>query len=90
MGEGSGCRAYNLGTGRGTTVLEVVAAASAAVGRPLPYEIRPRRPGDATEVYADASLARTELGWEAALGVDDMCADHWRWQSGHPHGFADT
>jgi UDP-glucose 4-epimerase len=89
MGEGSGCRAYNLGTGRGTTVLEVVAAASAAVGRPLPYEIRPRRPGDATEVYADASLARTELGWEAALGVDDMCADHWRWQSGHPYGFAD-
>jgi UDP-glucose 4-epimerase len=88
MGEGAaGCRAFNLGTGRGTTVLEIVAAASAAVGRPLPYEIRARRPGDAVEVYADPSLARTALGWEATRSVEDMCADHWRWQSRHPFGF---
>jgi UDP-glucose 4-epimerase len=84
---GDGCRPFNLGTGTGTTVLEMVAAASRAVGRPLPYRIVPRRPGDAVEVYADPSLAQAELGWKATRSVDEMCADHWRWQSAHPYGF---
>jgi UDP-glucose 4-epimerase len=86
---GGGCRAVNLGTGQGTTVLEMVAAASAAVGRDLPYRIVDRRPGDAVEVYADPTLARQLLGWKTTRTVDDMCADHWRWQSRHPYGFAD-
>jgi UDP-glucose 4-epimerase len=86
---GPGCRAHNLGTGHGTTVLEMVAAASAAVGRDLPYELAPRRAGDAGEVWADPSLAAGELRWRAERTVADMCADHWRWQSRHPHGFLD-
>jgi UDP-glucose 4-epimerase len=86
-GGGDGCRAYNLGTGTGTTVLEMIAAASEAVGRPLPHEIVARRPGDAVEVYADPSLAQAELGWKAARSVAEMCRDHWRWQSAHPFGF---
>lgn len=87
-GAGDGCRAYNLGTGTGTTVLELLAAASEAVGRPLPYEVVDRRPGDAVEVYADPSLAQSELGWKSTRSVAEMCRDHWRWQSAHPFGFA--
>lgn len=86
---GDGCRAYNLGTGRGTTVLELVAAASRAIGSPIPFEMVDRRPGDAVEVWADPSFAAKELGWRATHDIDDMCADHWRWQSNHPWGFAD-
>ena len=86
---GPGCRSHNLGTGTGTTVLEMVAAASAAVGHPLPYEIVARRPGDAMEVWADPTLANAELGWRATRTVADMCTDHWRWQSTHPNGFGD-
>lgn len=86
---GPGCRAYNLATGRGTTVLELVAAASAAVGQPIAYELVDRRPGDAVEVYADPDYAVKELGWKANLDIDDMCRDHWRWQQAHPWGFAD-
>ena len=78
---------WNLGTGRGTSVLEMVAAFSRAVGRELPYLVAPRRAGDIAESYADPSLARSELGWEAARTVDEMCADTWRWQSLNPEGF---
>jgi UDP-glucose 4-epimerase len=65
----------------------MIEAASAAVGRPLPYEIVARRPGDAVEVFADPSLAQAELGWKAGRSVAEMCRDHWRWQSTHPYGF---
>ena len=80
---------WNLGTGHGTSVLEVLAAFSRAVGRDLPYRIAPRRAGDIAESYADPSLARLELGWEATRTIDDMCADTWRWQSANPHGYPD-
>lgn len=80
---------WNLGTGRGTSVLEMVAAFSRAVGRDLPYRIAPRRAGDIAESYADPSLAHRELGWEATRTIDDMCADTWRWQSANPQGFPD-
>ena len=83
-----GCRAVNLGTGHGSSVLEVVAAASKAVGREIPYEIVERRPGDIAATWADPSLARELLGWQAERTLDDMCADHWRWQSDNPEGYA--
>jgi UDP-glucose 4-epimerase len=86
-GLGAGCRPYNLGTGTGTTVLELVHAAERVIGRPVPHQIVDRRPGDAMEVYADPALANTALGWKATRTVEDMCADHWRWQSTHPDGF---
>jgi len=82
-----GAEALNLGTGRGHSVLEVIDAASKAVGRPIPYEIVPRRPGDAAAIWADPSLAQRKLGWSAPLGLDRMCADHWRWQKNNPDGY---
>jgi UDP-glucose 4-epimerase len=78
---------YNLGTGRGYTVLEMLAAFSAACGRDLPRETVGRRAGDLTEVYADPSKALRELGWSAERGIDEMCADSWRWQSANPNGY---
>jgi len=86
---GAGAHAVNLGTGQGTTVLEMVAAAAEAVGRPIPFAVVGRRPGDAAEVYADATLAADVLGWTATRSVAEMCADHWAWQRTHPNGFAD-
>jgi UDP-glucose 4-epimerase len=83
-----GCRAVNLGTGRGSSVLEVIAGASAAVGRPIPYEIAGRRPGDVACVYADVTLAESLLGWRARRGLDEMCRDHWNWQRQNPDGYA--
>ena len=83
-----GCRAWNLGTGRGQSVLEMVAAVSEVIGRELPYEVVGRRPGDAAEVYADPSLAKKELGWTAELDLKAMCQDSWRWQRDNPTGFA--
>jgi UDP-glucose 4-epimerase len=77
----------NLGTGRGHSVLEVVAAFAAASGRPVPFELRPRRPGDVAACYADASLAQRLLGWRAEQDLEQMCADSWRWQSMNPKGF---
>lgn len=77
----------NLGTGRGYSVLELVRAFEAASGRPVPYEIAPRRPGDVASVYADPSLARELLGWEATRDLRAMCEDSWRWQSKNPGGF---
>jgi UDP-glucose 4-epimerase len=82
-----GCRPVNLGTGAGSSVLEVVTAASRAVGRPLPHRIGERRPGDAAASYADPSTAEGLLGWRATRGLDEMCVDAWRWQSQNPHGY---
>ncbi|BAM78758.1 UDP-glucose 4-epimerase [Cyanidioschyzon merolae strain 10D] len=82
-----GCVAVNLGTGRGYSVLEMVKAFEKASGRRIPYKIVARRPGDAAVVYADPSFAKTFLGWEAKLGIDEMCASTWKWQSENPHGY---
>lgn len=77
----------NLGTGRGYSVLELVAAYAKASGRPVPYEVVARRPGDVAACWADPALARQLLGWQARLDLDRMCADSWRWQSMNPNGF---
>jgi len=78
---------YNLGTGTGYSVLDMVKAYSKACGRDLPYKLVERRPGDVAVVYADPSFAATELGWRAELGMEQMCADSWRWISSNPDGF---
>lgn len=80
---------WNLGTGQGVSVLEVIKAFERASGRPVPYEIAPRRAGDIAASYADPSRANTELNWYATKTIDDMCADTWRWQSGNPNGYPD-
>ncbi|GLH06092.1 UDP-glucose 4-epimerase [Gryllus bimaculatus] len=80
-------QAYNLGTGQGHSVLEVIHAFEEVCGRKIPYEICPRRPGDIASSYADPSLAKKELNWEAKKSLSDMCRDMWRWQSQNPHGF---
>ena len=77
----------NLGTGQGYSVLEMVAAFAAAAGRPVPYRIGPRRPGDIGACWADSTLAHTLIGWEASRGIDEMCADTWRWQQQNPEGY---
>jgi UDP-glucose 4-epimerase len=82
-----GCTPVNLGTGRGYSVLEMVAAAKEASGRPIPYQVAPRRPGDIATCYADPSYAAEVLGWRAQKGIAEMCADHWRWQLGNPEGY---
>ena len=82
-----GLLTVNLGTGRGYSVLEMVAAFSQASGRPVPYEIVERRPGDVASCYADPAHANAVLGWEAQRGIEQMCADHWRWQKQNPEGF---
>lgn len=78
---------WNLGSGRGTSVLELLHAFEKAVGRELPYEVVARRPGDVATSYADPSRANEELGWRTTRTVEDMCVDTWRWQSQNPHGF---
>lgn len=78
---------YNLGTGTGYSVLDMVKAFAKASGEKIPYEITDRRPGDIATSFADATLAKTELGWEAKRGLDEMCADSWRWQHSNPNGF---
>ena len=85
--ENPGVKIYNLGTGKGYSVLDIVKAYSKACGHDIPYEIKPRRAGDIATCYADASLAKKELGWEAEYGIDEMCADSWRWQSMNPNGY---
>ena len=89
LDRGPGVLTYNLGTGRGYSVLEMVAAFERASNRRVPYRIGPRRPGDIAACYADPSLAREELGWTAALGLDQMCEDAWRWQVGNPKGYGE-
>lgn len=83
----SGVYTYNLGTGIGCSVLDVVHAFEKACGRQLPYVIKPRRAGDIAACYADASKAERELGWHAELGIDEMCASLWRWQQMNPEGY---
>lgn len=85
---GQGIRAFNLGTGIGYSVLDMLHAFEKACGRPLPYRIAPRRAGDVATCYADAGLAGRELGWKATLGVEAMCADGWRWQENNPQGYS--
>ncbi|UCH61492.1 MAG: UDP-glucose 4-epimerase GalE [Anaerolineales bacterium] len=82
-----GAAAYNLGTGRGNSVLEMVAAFERACGKPIPYRFVERRPGDVATTYADPSKAQAELDWSAKRGIEDMCADVWRWQSSNPNGY---
>ncbi|KVO72336.1 UDP-glucose 4-epimerase [Burkholderia ubonensis] len=77
----------NLGTGRGYSVLEVVRAFEKASGRPVPYELVARRPGDVAECYANPQAAADVIGWRAKFGLDEMCVDHWRWQENNPNGF---
>ncbi len=87
LSEGPGVHTYNLATGRGHSVLEMVAAFERASGRDIPYRVVDRRPGDVPVTYADAGLAERELGWQAQRGIDEMCADVWRWQSANPLGY---
>ena len=82
-----GVSTWNLGTGHGTSVLELLHAFERACGHELPYEILDRRPGDIAESYADPTRAHTELGWWAQKSIDDMCVDTWRWQSQNPDGY---
>lgn len=82
-----GLKTYNLGTGNGYSVLQIVKAFEKASKRPVPYEIRPRRTGDVAECWADPTLAFNELGWKAELGIEDMCQDAWRWQRKNPYGY---
>jgi UDP-glucose 4-epimerase len=81
---------YNLGTGQGYSVLEMVEAFRQASGREIPYQITERRPGDIAACYADPSLAARELGWKAERGLKEMCEDSWRWQQHNPAGYDET
>ncbi len=83
----TGCEAINIGTGRGITVFELIAAFEKASGRPVPRKVTARRPGDVARSVADASKANRLLGWEAKLDVDDICASAWSWQSQNPAGY---
>lgn len=85
----SGLSIYNLGTGQGYSVLEVVKTMSEAVGKDIPYQILPRRAGDIAFCYSDGTKAKEELDWQANYDIKRMCEDHWRWQSKHPNGFKD-
>ena len=87
LAEKPGFKIYNLGTGNGYSVLQIVKAFEAASGRKVPYVIKPRRPGDIAECWADPSLAAKELHWKAERGIEKMCEDLWRWQSQNPYGF---
>lgn len=80
---------YNLGTGKGYSVLEMVNAFIKVTGKPIPYRIVDRRPGDIASCYADPSKANKELGWKATRGLEEMCQDAWRWQSNNPNGYED-
>ncbi len=83
-----GVNVWNLGTGRGCSVLDVVRAFEEASGRPIPYRVVPRRPGDVAATWADPSKAAAELGWKATRDLRRMCEDSWRWQSANPQGYA--
>ena len=85
----TGVEVFNLGTGKGTSVLQIIDAFSQACGHEVPYVIDPRRPGDLASVWADATHAKEVLGWEAKYDIAHMCADAWNWQSHNPDGYAD-
>jgi UDP-glucose 4-epimerase len=80
---------YNLGTGIGYSVLDVVKAFEKASNKEIPYQIQPRRAGDIATCYSDPSKALAELGWKAERGIEEMCEDSWRWQSQNPNGYPD-
>ena len=88
LAEKPGVVTYNLGTGQGCSVLEMISALEKASGKKVSYTIAPRRHGDIAQCYADPSLAAQELGWKAELGLDAMCVDTWNWQSKNPDGYA--
>jgi len=87
LGSNPGAVVYNLGTGRGYSVFEVISTFEKVSGKKIPYKIVGRRPGDTAISYADPSLAHKELDWKAARDLEEMCADTWRWQSTNPHGY---
>ena len=87
LSENPGLVTYNLGTGRGYSVLDLVKAFSKASGREIPYKMADRRPGDIAACYANPTKAEKELGWKAKFGIDEMCEDSWRWQSQNPSGY---
>ena len=86
--ENPGVVIYNLGTGHGYSVLDVIHAYEKAIGREIPYQIEARRPGDTDECYSDPTKAKEELGWEAEYSIEEMCRDSWKWQSMNPEGYA--
>ena len=85
----TGVSIYNLGTGHGYSVLDVLHAYEKACGKSLKYQIKPRRPGDIATCYCDATKAKEELGWVAERGIEEMCASSWKWQSMNPNGYND-
>lgn len=85
--ERAGLCIYNLGTGQGYSVLDIVKNFEAANGVKIPYQIKPRRAGDIATCYSDATKAKEELGWVAERGIKEMCEDSWRWQSSNPNGY---
>ncbi|QPL56016.1 UDP-glucose 4-epimerase GalE [Vibrio navarrensis] len=87
VGENVGLHIYNLGTGQGSSVLEMVDAFSKASGKAVPYELCPRRPGDIAQCWASTEKAERELGWKATRTLAEMAADTWKWQSNHPQGY---
>ncbi len=87
VGEKAGLHIYNLGTGKGSSVLEMVDAFAAACGKPVPYELCPRRPGDIAECWASTEKAERDLGWKATRSVAEMTLDTWNWQSNNPQGY---
>lgn len=87
--ENTGLNIYNLGTGTGYSVLDIVKNFEDATGVKIPYSIKPRRPGDIATCYSDAAKAKEELGWVAEYGIKEMCADSWRWQKNNPNGYED-
>jgi len=87
--ENAGFKVYNLGTGQGYSVLDIVKNFEAATGVKVPYVIKERRAGDIATCYSDATKAKEELGWVAERGIKEMCEDSWRWQSNNPNGFED-
>ncbi len=87
--QNAGLKIYNLGTGVGYSVLDMVKNFEEANGVKIPYVIKDRRPGDIATCYSDASLAKEELGWEAEYGIREMCEDAWRWQKNNPNGYED-
>ncbi|EDV23054.1 uncharacterized protein TRIADDRAFT_57929 [Trichoplax adhaerens] len=82
-----GCKIYNLGSGKGISVLDIIKEFEKASGNKVPYKIVDRRPGDVPKSYADVSLAEKELGWKTMKNLQEMCEDTWKWQSGNPSGF---